>query len=537
MATPLSLDDLDKLATSSGPAPASAGGGNLSLDDLDKLAAGDKPQHERVLDVIGGFLRGAGGNIPDAASGIMHPIQSLHNMWNAQMGQYQQAKEDFSKGDYLHSYEHAAGGTVPVVGPSIAEFLVNLDKQNPPSAEEMAHSLGQIVGAKALMDYGPQAVSKVAELAKKGTSGAATAALKADPAKDLINAYGITDPRAPERLPQAVADLAHDSGTPIESNEHLATTSPKYDNAARKAFDTNRAVWQKWMAQAGDKTINPDSIMQAAEESLKDFGDKEAKQRVMHDLEAKLHEEPLTGSRLEAINAQINAELQSNGFYSKDPAAQNAARNAGALTGRSQAFLESVGQKARNELYNMLDPEGEGAGPREVQRRYGGMKVLTNEATSARSPIYAETAGSFANKVDKAAGAISSLMSKGPKGEVTGPLEALRSAFEGKTNPVIKRAFSNAPEYSPLPEPGGGTPAAATPTARPLTVAAKAVQSMPAPVRTTAIMAAKGIQQSVGGGYVRRLPDGTTQPLSSRDVSTLVNQPLTVAELAKLANK
>lgn len=283
-------------------------------------------------------------------------------------------------------------------------------------------------------------------------------AVTASPAKDAINLYGITDPRAPERLPTGVSDIDHDSGADITSNEHIATTSPDYK--AAPAFAQNRAVWQQWMDQTRGRSIPPDSILQAAKDSLKGFADPVVKASILDDLESKLRQQPLSGPRLEEINSEINNELKSGGFYSRDEAARAAARAAGAQSGRSQAFLEAVGNKARDELYSMADPDNAGAGPREVQRRYGNMKMVTDPATEDRSKIYGETAGTGLEKLQNLATSLLNLPGKAVTGQLSNPIDGIRAIFKGESDPIVQRIFDNAPAYKPLPTPPAKTPPA-----------------------------------------------------------------------------
>lgn len=402
-----------------------------------------KTPDDNAFDAISGFLRGAASVVPGVVEGIHHPLNALSDLWETHKEQFRKAAASGRAGDLEGAAQHVAGGLLPVFGPMASDFLDSVSDPNVDNAE-LAHKLGQIVGGKALVDN--------AGLAKK--LGPAAEALRyADPAKDLSEVYKPSDPRFPERAPMAIADIKKNAPVKITSNEHLASTSP--DQVVTPALKENRAAMQGWHqpVQNAGITGTPTNILTATRESVKSMADPVRRQAIVDEAAHQLAQEPLTPDRLKSLLEEKNGEL--SGFYSKDPGIQEAAKQAGALTGRSQALLEAQAKALRNEYYNLLDPKNGGAGPREIQRRYGAIKMLQDEASNGptRNRILAETKGTPISK-----GATSLLNTAnviaGPlrEGGIAEGLKSVKEPFTGTSDPLIERAFRNAPDAAPLPQ-------------------------------------------------------------------------------------
>lgn len=285
----------------------------------------------------------------------------------------------------------------------------------------------------------------------KGWSKASELSAGADPALDLIKTYKPRDARFKERVPGAIADIKQAAGANITGNEHLASVSP--EEMVTPAFKQNRVAWDRYFAPAEERGVQAHGkqIIDATEESLK--GSLSAEQRTaIMDEAVKRYGRNIGVRELQEMLNEKNGELQP--FYSKNDAVRSAAEQGGAITGRSQALLEAQGKAIRNTLYEALDPENKGAGPREIQRRYGAIRMLSNEANDARNAIEGEKAGTPAGKAAKTVLAgLDVLTAPLREGGLTEGFLKVPQQFRGSADPMIARAFRNAPEFQPYPEP------------------------------------------------------------------------------------
>jgi hypothetical protein len=404
--------------------------------------------------IIGGLLEGATSTIPAAATSIIHPYDALTNLIQSHKDTYSKAVDSFKSGDISGGLQHLASSGIPLIGP-MADDLVDYATSEKADPEEAARKLGSVLVALGA----PKAIKESPALLKSTAGRIWPDLLKADVSKDLINSYSPTDPRFNERAPGAAADIKKyaidGNGKPvtITGNEHLASTSPS--QVVTPALQANRAAMDAWhqpVQQAGI-TASPSNILKATQDSLKSMADPTTRQALLDEARGEINQQPLTADRLKELIEEKNGELK--GFYSKDPAIQAAAKQAGAVSGKSQALLEAQAQALRDEYYNMLDPQNGGAGPREIQRRYGAIKMLQDEASAGatRNKILGETGGSAASKFTQAG--LNTLDLVGApfrEGGLSEGLNRILEPFRGETDPLIKRAFANAPDSTPLPQ-------------------------------------------------------------------------------------
>lgn len=354
--------------------------------------------------------------------------QTVDDPWKSQFKQ-----EDYDKAKSLLDASHKRQSLYPLL----------TGKENG-TGEDLAGGVTGDAIAAAVLGTTAHILSKAAPTFGKLTS--------ADPVKDYIDLYGTRDPRAPERIPTALADIKEYSPVMITHNEHLASTSPD-EIIKNGALAANRQAMDDWHypVQRAGYTASPTNIIQATANSLKAMDDPERRAALLSEAQNKLTQEPLTPDRLRTLLEEKNGELQS--FYSRDPSTQEAAKQAGAVSGRSQALLEAQAQAIRDTYYNLLDPEFQGARPREIQQRYGGIKMVQNDATDNRTKILAETKGTQLGKVLETTISVPELaMSPLKEGGAFKAIQDIRGIWKGKSNPTIKRMFNNAPEYTPLPE-------------------------------------------------------------------------------------
>lgn len=143
-----------------------------------------------------------------------------------------------------------------------------------------------------------------------------------------------------------------------------------------------------------------------------------------------------------------NGTLQS--FYNRSGASQGAAETAGTPTAIEKAQADAM----RDTLYRYLDPENEGAGPREIQRRTGQVIGLRNAADRRSNSILGE-------KPITPLGAMAAPFNAGIRlfrGDPAGAVGALGHPFRGPSDALLTNIYRQAPEGADLPQPPQFTP-------------------------------------------------------------------------------
>lgn len=378
-----------------------------------------------------------GDAVWDTVTGPLHPSNWPGLLKNIITGGQPVTDEDWDKAFELADAAHDRDSLLPI-----------LTGDPKGSIEQYG---GQLVGS-ALNAAVLGLMLKGATKSKASLASLGDKLNKADTSKDLINAFGNpSDPRFIERSPIGASDIRQHGGETVTGIEHLASTSPT--QVATRALEANREVMNRWHTPVQDRGLfaSPNQILSKSLDTLKSMADPAKRQALMEDIQHRVSQEKLTPDRLKSLLEEKNGEL--SGFYSRDPAVQEAAKQAGADTGKSMALLEAQAQAIRDEYYNLLDPKNGGAGPREVQRRYGNIKMLQDEATAIRNKVAGETGGTPLSKAAKSAlNLVDVVASPLKEGGVAEGLKGFTRPFKGHTDPLVARAFRNAPEYSPLPE-------------------------------------------------------------------------------------
>lgn len=353
---------------------------------------------------------------------------------------------------------HSVPGLIKAISTLPGIYQQPLSDEEVKNIQDIAHKqtldppgYSEIAGHMAAMGANAALLAATTHGLVKGGGAALDALTKANPVKDLATIYPNLDPKTVESAPAALADIKKNAPNPITSNEHLASVSPDY--AVGPALKENRDAMGMWhnRAQNVGAEAQPNAILQATQDSLKKMSDPARKAAIMDEVHNQISQEPLTPNRLKDLLEEKNGELKS--FYDRDPAVQSAAQQAGASTGRSQALLEAQAKALRETYYNLLDPANGGAGPREVQSRYGGIKNLTSEANSKRMAVQAETAGSIGEKAQNVALDLLNIPGKAVTGDIAAPFKAIKKVVSGTTDPLVERIFKNAPDATPLPIP------------------------------------------------------------------------------------
>ena len=438
-----------------------------SGDEWDQYKVKVPPQPLSWLDQVGHVVKGAWDNLAQTGQGMVDLGSAVGNAAMGHPGQLvglvkgagaasdavRQAAEDaFKKGDYLGGIRHALGYALPLVGPAL-DALGNEAGSGQPGA--LAHAVGgslalggQLAAPEVLAEAGPAIAAAASKIPNP---------LRASENVPIIRAYGLTDPKLVSPIPgmgevtpikSALSDVAEASkstGTPATNNEGFIVN-------AKAAMQQNRAVWQQWLDRGAGRTTGGQPIIAATDDSLAETLPAAARTRILNDAQ-RVYGGDLSVEDLERLRLEKNGELAP--FYSRDDNIRAAAEQAGARTGRSQALLEAQAHQIRDLQYNLMDPENAGAGPAEVQHRYGAISQLHDSAWENRLPIMAEKPVSTATGVGRVGVGILDIPGKVVSGRIEDALSSIRHPMSGPTDPLIKAAMNSADPFRPLPTPSG----------------------------------------------------------------------------------
>lgn len=278
------------------------------------------------------------------------------------------------------------------------------------------------------------------------------APFKADPKVAIIRALKLDDPKLMDRIPSMETERIPSALSDIKASapEGKIAGNEDFSAAAQAARDENRAAWNEWLIRAQGKQTSGHPILKATADSLSTTLSPEARAEILGEAEHN-YGGALDTARLEELLHEKNGELAP--FYAKDEGVQAAAQQAGARTGRSQALLESQARAIRDTLYQLLDPENSGAGPREIQQRYGAVKSLADASRLLRLGIIAEKPVSQATGIGKLGAAVLNVPGKLLHGDAAGAAEGIKNAFSGSSDPLIQHAIDSTNEAAPLPRP------------------------------------------------------------------------------------
>lgn len=348
---------------------------------------------------------------------------------------FEKAKDSFHQGDYAGAAAHFLNYLVPG-GAGMEDAGEDFQKG------DVAHGLAKTAGMATTLAAGVKApeimqgAGKVADKvagAPAALSDAAKSAVRVDPAQVLVKALKPSsgNPDFVDSLPRAMGDIkAAEAHTgPIVDNESLIT-------AAHKALGLNRDAMYPWEAVPSDMKMQvhgapiTNAMMDAAGEMLK-LEDPASHAAIAQ--KAGAYDRPFTIDELKNLHEEGNKRL--NGFYSAAPDKQSAMLGSGLNPAVEEAKVAAI----RDLRYKALDPENEGAGPREIQQRYGDIADILNAAMKRRNT----SIGS--QPISPAAGLREEILANArifKHGDVTPP----------NADALIKKAFENV-------EPGGAHPA------------------------------------------------------------------------------
>lgn len=345
--------------------------------------------------------------------------------------------------------------------------------------EEYSQLGGDIAGIAAggeAARYAPAAVNALAT--------GATEATRTNPITAMVQALKPkpSDSGFVDRLPETMADIKANAPNGVTDVDSLV-------GASNSAIASHQDVLEnQWMAPARQMGVQVpgDSIVQATAQaipkSLK-LEDPGAALDIVQSANDAYGGKNFSVDDMRELLKNKNAELDS--FYDKSTGKQNAA----IVSGKPIAVVKAQKDAIADALYKALDPQNDGAGPREIQSRTGDIMDIRDAALGRKNAAIAEKPLSMAAGYGKTAARIADLPGKIVHGDIEGGMAAIPQAIRGTTDPLIKRAFANIGPPKPLPAPNAASPVAVGRQLPPSSFSSNAERQMPGnvpnPVRVT----------------------------------------------------
>ena len=253
-----------------------------------------------------------------------------------------------------------------------------------------------------------------------------------------------------DELPQTLANIkAVNPYNGISGNESLI-------DASTKGIDKHQAYLEQWMERARNAGVTQpgDSIFQAGVDAIPDTmwrEDPEAASAIVGKMRSAYDGQQIGVDDLRQLLKEKNAELDS--FYNKAEGKQSAS----VTSGTPEAVVKAQRDEIADKLYKLLDPENDGAGPRQIQRETGNMTSLRDAAIRRRNAIIAEKPESKLAAVASLAKIPMKLVSDNPLRSITS-LPSPAKAFTGESDALIKSAFKGIEPAEPPPLPAPYSP-------------------------------------------------------------------------------
>ncbi len=321
-----------------------------------------------------------------------------------------------------------AGGALGAIGRGASELL-----GGGPGIAGLTEQAGNAVGGA----LGFQGGNKV------GT--ALPGAMTADPRIAINRSLRPTpsDPGFARRIPQTIAAVkeANPGYKPGVENGELNLPA-----ASNRAIKVAQDALTPWLRRAEGTLVSGTPIVRATAAATQGMLPSEAGSAAS--LIQQAHEDyghDFTPIELRARLTLLNKRIDS--FQSQSPNKQSAA-----LADIPEAVLKAQRDAVADTLYKHLDPEGNGLGPRLIQSHTGDLIALRDAALRRQNAILAEQPLTPLGRiVDPLKGAIRSML----PGKATGAGIAFAEGSEGRSLPMIRRAFSAVGEKpNALPQPG-----------------------------------------------------------------------------------
>ena len=375
---------------------------------------------------------------------------TLREFTQARQQQQAAAVQAYHQGDYKGAALHGLFG-VPFVGP-IGASLYEEAKTDPSAA--MAHT------AEALAPFGGKALDLLSQGAD-AISPTVSKLWRANPrvySAQLFPKAGAA-PLIP-RLGEAFEDLKQFGGAPdttILGNdkvgvEHLAPSElvqkgPSLtETAADNLEEQGLAPWMD-RARVNGWTVPGDDIVQGRINAIPTMMWREDPKGAM--ALVKEAQDAYGDKQLTVDEAKELLEEKNKG--SAPFQRQTVSRQGTSEVGATPPAIESADAGAvRNALYQTLDPENEGAGPRQIQRRIGNQLQLKDAAEGEVGNITAEHAGTVLGGFVKPVGNLLAAMKFGRPMKF---FETLGHPWDGPSDAMITKLYREAGPAAPLPKP------------------------------------------------------------------------------------
>jgi len=250
------------------------------------------------------------------------------------------------------------------------------------------------------------------------------------------------DEAFPAVAPSAISEVKTYGNPNASSNADTVADSSKAIKALQAGMD-------KWVDRAsrGNVKISGDALAAAEANAipslLKQTDPEQAAALIQH-----AHEtwagKTFSPEQFRQFLKENNAGLDQ--FYSKSGAKQQAATTSGSPDAIEKARSDAI----RRELYSALDPENQGLGPAEIQRRTGTVKDLQSAANRRSAAISQEKSTSSGEAwIQGPARALVEAI----RGNTQNAAGYLMHPFKGPTDALISRLYEAAPDAPPIPEP------------------------------------------------------------------------------------
>ncbi len=246
--------------------------------------------------------------------------------------------------------------------------------------------------------------------------------------------------------------------------------------AAQKAADVHAQALEPYHERMEGVPVNHEPIVQATRNAVGSMLPSEQGSPAAQGLvdRAEMDYRNLGSREMADRLADLNKKLQS--YYGKSDAGKSAA-----LTDMPEAVLKAQRDAVADTLYRHLDPENEGAGPREIQSRRGDILDLMNDAKRRNNAIVAEQPTTrFGEMMEP----LRPLLRRLPGssmfyGHQGGPGFAFTEGSQGRSLPLLRKAFENVDviagknDLGSLPRPGPRLLGPATDTSGPVPALAR----------------------------------------------------------------